>query len=74
MFPLLISHVSKYREDIRKIICQMIEFPVKHTSQRTKPYEDVNNVSINIYKYDPKYKAAPLRISEKQSREQVVDL
>ena len=34
----------------------MLEFPVKYASQRIKQFEDVNNVSINIYKYDVKCK------------------
>ena len=52
----------------------MLEFPVKHTCSKICQFEDTNNVSINIYKHDPKYKAAPLRISENQSRDKVVDL
>ena len=68
------QRVMKYREHVGKINCDMLEFPVKHTSSKIKQFEDVNNVSINIYRYDPKYKAAPLRISEKQSRDKVVDL
>ena len=47
----------------------MLEFPVKHTSSKIRQFEDDNNVSINIYRYDSKYKAAPLRVSEKQSRD-----
>ena len=52
----------------------MLEFPVKHTSAKISQFEDVNNVSINIYRYDPKYKAPPLRVRENQSRDKVVDL
>ena len=64
----------KYREHVGELICQMLEFPVKYTSQRIKQFEDLNNVSINIYKYDVKCKAAPLRTSSNQSRECVIDL
>ena len=56
-----------------KLNCVMLEFPVKHTSSKVRQFEDVNNVSINIYRYDSKYKAAPLRVSEKQSRDKVID-
>ena len=69
-----VTRVMKYREHIGKINCNMLEFPVKHTSSKIKQFEDVNIVSINIYRYDSKYKAVPLRISEKQSRNNVVDL
>ena len=64
----------KYREHVGKLNCDMLEFPVKHTSSKIKQFEDVNTVSINIYRYDPKYKAAPLRVSEKQSRDKVIDV
>ena len=69
-----VTRVMKYREHFGKLNCDMLEFPVKHTSSKIKQFEDVNNVSINIYRCDPKYKAAPLRISEKQSRDKVIDL
>ena len=69
-----VTRVMKYRDHVGKLNCDMLEFPVKHTSSKISQFEDVNNVSINIYKYDPKYKAAPLRISENQSRVKVVDL
>ena len=68
------QRVMKYRDHVGKLNCDMLEFPVKHTSSKISQFEDVNNVSINIYRYDPKYKAAPLRVSEKQSRDKVVDL
>ena len=68
------QRVMKYREHVGKLNCDMLGFPVKHTSSKISQFEDVNNVSINIYRYDPKYKAAPLRVSEKQSRDKVVDL
>ena len=64
----------KYQEHVGKLNCDMLEFPVKHTSSKIRQFEDVNTVSLNIYRYDPKYKAMPLQISEKQSREKVVDL
>ena len=69
-----VQHAMKYLEHVAKLNCQILEFPVKHTSQRITHFENVNNVSINIYKYDAKYKAAPLRISNNQSRERVVHL
>ena len=69
-----VTRVMKYRDLVGKLNCDMLEFPVKHTSSKISQFEDVNNISINIYKYDPKYKAAPLRISENQSRVKVVDL
>ena len=69
-----VTRVMKYREHVGKLNCGMLEFPVKHTSSKSKQFEDVNNVSIHIYRYDPKYKAAPLHVSEKQSRVKVVDL
>ena len=69
-----VTRVMKYRDHVGKLNCDMLEFPVKHTSSKIRQFEDVNNVSINIYKYDPKYKAAPLCLSEKQSRDKVVDL
>ena len=68
-----VTRVMKYRDHVGKLNCDMLEFPVKHTSSKISQFEDFNNVSINIYKYDPKYKAAPLRISEKQSRDKVID-
>ena len=68
------QRVMKYRENVAKLNCDMLEFPVKHTSSKISQFEDANNVSINIYRYDPTYKAAPLRISEKQSRDKAVDL
>ena len=52
----------------------MVELPVKLTCSKIKQFKDANNLSINIYKYDPKCKAALLRISENQSRDKVVDL
>ena len=69
-----VTRVMKYRDHVGKLNCDMLEFPVKHTSSKISQFEDVNNVSINIYKYDPKYKAAPVQISEKQSRDKVIDL
>ena len=68
------QRVIKYREHVWKLNCNMVEFPVKHTSSKIGQFEDVDNVSINIYRYDPKYKAVPLRVSEKQSRDKVIDL
>ena len=58
-----VTRVMKFRDHVGKLNCDMLEFPVKHTSSK-----------ISIYKYNPKYKAAPLRISENQSREKVIDL
>ena len=55
-----VTRVMKYREHVGKINCDMLEFPVKHTNSKISQFEDVNNVSINIYRYDPKYKATPL--------------
>ena len=49
------QRVLKYREHVGKINCDMLEFPVKHTSSKISQFEDVNNVSINIFRYDPKY-------------------
>ena len=68
------QRVMKYRDHVGKVNCDMLEFPIKYTSSKIRQFEDVNNVSINIYRYDPKYKAVPLRVSEKQSRDKVVDL
>ena len=68
------TRVMKYRDHVGKLNCDMLEFPIKHTSSKIRQFEDVNNVSINIYRYDSKYKAAPLRVSENQSRNKVVDL
>ena len=51
----------KYRDHVGKVKCDMLEFPMKH-------------LSVNIYKYDPKYKALLLRISGNQSRDKVVDV
>ena len=67
-----VTRVMKYRDHVGKLNCDMLEFPAKHTSSKISQFEDVNNVSINIYKYDLKYKAVPLRISEKQNRDRVV--
>ena len=69
-----VTRVMKYRDHVGKLNCDMLEFPIKHTSSKIRRFEDVNNVSINIYRYDSKYKAAPLRVSENQSRDKVVDL
>ena len=69
-----VTRVMKYREHVGKLNCDMLEFPVKHTSSKIRQFEDVNNVSINIYRYDRKNKAAPLRVSEKQSRVNIIDL
>ena len=57
-------------------------YPPKDNAQRVMKYRDhagklkcgILELSINIYKYDPKYRAAALRISENQSRDKVVDL
>ena len=68
------QQVMKYRDHVGKLNCDMLEFPVKHTSSKSRQFEDVTNVSINIYRYDLKYKAAPLRVSKKQSRDKVLDL
>ena len=67
-----VTRVMKYRDHVGKLNCDMLEFPAKHTSSKISQFEDVNNVSINIYKYDLKYKAVPLRITEKQNRDRVV--
>ena len=69
-----VTRVMKYRDHVGKLNCGMLEFPVKHTCSKMSQLEDANNVSITIYKYDPKYKAAPLRVSENQSRDKVIDL
>ena len=58
-----VTRVMKYRDHVGKLNCDILEFPVKHTSSKISQFEDGNNVSINIYKYDHKYKAAPLRIN-----------
>ena len=68
------QRVMKYRDHVGKLNCDMLEFSVKHTSSKISQFEDVNTVSINIYRYDPKYKAMPLRVSKKQSRDNVIDL
>ena len=68
------QRVIKYQDYVVKLNCDMLEFPVKHTRSKISQCEDVNNVSINIYRYDPKYKAVPLCVSENQSRDRVVDL
>ena len=43
------QRVMKYRDHVGKLNCDMLEFPVKHTSSKIRQFEDVNNVSINIY-------------------------
>ena len=44
----------KHREHVGKLNCNMLEFPVKHTSSKITQFEDVTIVSINIYRYDSK--------------------
>ena len=42
------KRVMKYRDHVEKLNCDMLEFPVKHTSSKIKQFEDVNNILINI--------------------------
>ena len=65
------DRVTKYKQYDNNLKFDDINFPVK--LDKIPKFEKLNNININVFGYDEKYKIFPLQIS-KNNFEKVIDL